>query len=78
MNTSEMDPIEPGTNPYLSDAFNMGMTLGTNVVVMFGNHQNEECKYLIVVNTETGERLRITFEVPEPARCHICGQIGGH
>ena len=60
MNTEALIPIEPG-NPFLSDLFNMGTQIGTNCTVMYGKHTNERCAYLIVVNTETGERIRVTF-----------------
>jgi hypothetical protein len=43
------------------DLYHMLKTLGTNVTVLIANHQNERAKYLIVVNTETGESFRIVF-----------------
>jgi len=51
----------PAGNPFLWDAYNMGITVGKNCTVMMGNHTNEVCTYLIVVNTDTGERILINF-----------------
>jgi hypothetical protein len=39
----------------------MGVRIGRNVMVMMPNHDSEECNYLIVVNTRTGERKKLTF-----------------
>jgi len=70
INVKPMEPMEVeaedkeqniSINPFCQDAFNMGEQIGTNVTVMFGNHDHEHCDYLIVVNTKTGERIRITF-----------------
>jgi hypothetical protein len=60
MIVKEMEKIVPG-NPFLSDAFNMGVQIGTNCTVMMANHESEFCKYLIVVDTTTGERIKIMF-----------------
>jgi len=51
-----------GDNPFCYDAFHMGMTVGSNVIVMMPNHSREECPYLIIVNTVTGERIRVSFK----------------
>jgi hypothetical protein len=56
------EPFPANENPFLHDSYNMGTTIGTNVTVMFDNHASERCNYLIVVNTETGERVRIVFD----------------
>lgn len=48
-------------NPFCQDAYHMGTYLGKNVCVMYPNHSTEECPYLIIVNTRTGERLKINF-----------------
>jgi hypothetical protein len=61
MRVRALPPVEPG-NPFLGDLFNMGTTVGNNVTVMYGKHATERQAYLIVVDTETGERIRITFQ----------------
>jgi hypothetical protein len=58
---SEMDPVAPG-NPFLSDAYRMGTYIGTNVAVMFEKHPHEQHGYIVVVNTDTGERIRVTLD----------------
>lgn len=60
MQIEQMDKIEPG-NPFLSDFCNMGTTMGTNCTIMYGTFPSDRLRYLIVVNTETGERIRIKF-----------------
>ena len=62
MKVELLSSFPPGENPFCHDHFNMGQTMGKNVTVMFGNHSSEEMGYLIVVNTRTGERIKITFE----------------
>lgn len=57
----QMDPILVGSNPYEFDHYNMGHTLGTNLVLMYANHSNQVCKYLILVNLEDGTRTRLIF-----------------
>lgn len=58
LKTEEMEPIKPG-NPFLSDSVHMGERLGTNVCVMFMRFPDEYHDYLIVVNTRTGQRLKV-------------------
>ena len=60
MITEQLLSFKPG-NPFSEDLCHMGVTLGTNVVVMYPNHPLEEMKYLIIVNTNTGERMRVTI-----------------
>lgn len=58
----KLSPIPAGENPFLHDAYNMGRYIGKNLLLMQGNHDNEECKYIILVNQKTGERVRLIFE----------------
>lgn len=60
MKIESLENYGPG-NPFLFDAYNMGIEIGNNVTIMMGNHKNEECKYVIIVNTDTGERIRVTL-----------------
>lgn len=57
---SKMTPISPG-NPYASDAFHIGTTIGKNVTIMYSNFPDDICNYIIVVNTDTGKRVKISF-----------------
>lgn len=59
---NKMENILPGSNPFLHDTYNMGTKLGTNLTVMFQNFEDQEAPYLIVVNTETGERVKLVFK----------------
>jgi len=61
MKVIEIEKIKPG-NPFNEDFYNMGIQIGTNVTVMMDNHSDKVCKYLIVVDTTTGERIKILFE----------------
>lgn len=58
---SKMDSIPAGENPFWHDHFNMGEMIGTNITIMFPCHQTEYCSYLIIVNTDTGERIRVNI-----------------
>lgn len=62
-NMQPMVPNSDGTpfNPFNQDSYHMGVQLGSNVTIMMENFENSPCKYLIVINTITGERKRITF-----------------
>lgn len=71
----QMNPIPPKSNPYAHDLFNMGMALGTNLTVMMANFDNQRCNYLILVNTETGERMRIEIDEPEAERMMLVSDI---
>jgi hypothetical protein len=53
-----IEQFEPG-NPYRQDLYHMGSMVGSNIEVMYPCHSTERCKYLIIVNKETGERIRI-------------------
>ena len=53
---------KPNTNPMLQDLYHMGQRMGKNVDLLFSTHASEEMKYLIVVNTKTGESIRIEFK----------------
>ena len=59
--TTLMEPIKPG-DPFRSDHFRMGTTLGTNVTAMFDKFDNQKQEYIILINTDTGERLRVDFK----------------
>ena len=61
MNIIDLDPIPANDNPFKHDSYNMGYTIGTNVMVMFEHHASEKQKYLIVIDTTTGERKKIIF-----------------
>lgn len=59
--TTRLPDFPPGSNPFEYDMYHMGIPVGRNIIIMMGNHDNEICDYLIVVNTETGERIRVEF-----------------
>ena len=44
------------------DSFHMSQRMGTNVDLMFRTFSKDNMKYLIVVNTDTGESVEITFK----------------
>lgn len=49
-------------NPFRQDLFHMGTKLGSNVTILHRNFDSQEAKYLIIVNTKTGERMKLEFE----------------
>jgi hypothetical protein len=48
-------------HPFEHDMDNRGTKLGSNVLVMHRNFDNCFCSFLIVVDKNTGERIKITF-----------------
>lgn len=61
MKATEAEKEEGYINPFLQDSFHMGTRLGKNVIIMHRNFDSDDASYLIVINTKTGERKRITF-----------------
>lgn len=53
--------MPPNSNPFHYDTFNMGRYVGTNVAIMFGKFEDDRHDYLIVIDRETGEAVRISF-----------------
>lgn len=60
MKVTKISSINPG-NPFLSDFEHMGVQLGTNIMAMMMTHTTQKMTHLIIVDMETGERLRIDF-----------------
>jgi hypothetical protein len=55
-------PQTPNTNPFLEDQYHMGNQIGKNLWLMYPNHPDEVCKYLILVDEVSGERVRINID----------------
>ncbi len=51
----------PNDNPFWHDNFNMGHKIAENVYAMFATFPSQKASFLIVINTETGERVKLTF-----------------
>jgi hypothetical protein len=49
-------------NPFLHDGVNMGQHIGAGLLLMYGNFSTEKCRYLILVDETTGERVRIIID----------------
>lgn len=66
---SPMTPIPAGDNPFRHDSFNMGSNLVRGWMVMYPGFDNEEkplsLPYVILVNTRTGQRIRIDMVVAD-------------
>lgn len=58
-NQGDRMPVEENPNPFVHDLFHMGVSMGTNCMVMMANHSDQKCHYLKIVNTETGEVLYV-------------------
>lgn len=75
MDISVLDPIPPNSNPFKYDMYNMGTRVSSNVMIMHETFNEQKAKYIIVVNTETGERLRIDFKEDSSKcspKCEVC------
>ena len=57
-----LNPIPPKSNPFSYDSYNMGTKIGANCTVMYDKFPRENHSYLIVINTATGERVKLEFE----------------
>jgi len=62
MQIETMDPIPAGENPFLYDHYHMGTRIGENIIIMHAKHTEQKQGYVIVCNTETGERFKIHFD----------------
>ena len=62
---SPMRPSQDDTpiNAFRQDPYHMGQDLGTNVTIMYANHADSPCSYLIVIDRMTGERVQIEFPI---------------
>lgn len=69
--TPNADPAQR-INPFLQDMGNMGTYIGKNLGVMFGNFQQEDCSYIILVDLVTGERIKVEIKTA----CVKCGKVG--
>lgn len=57
--TRDMDPIPPNSNPFEHDPYNMGTKIGKDLMMMHGNHPHNAMSYFILVDTVSGERIRV-------------------
>lgn len=73
----KMDKIDPG-NPFNTDQYRMGTDLGNNVTAMFQNFAKDRADYVIVINTVTGERVKIHFGDDVDDEIHIPKQFRLH
>ena len=60
--TAELSAFPENANPYAHDAYHMGQSIGSNAHIMLPNHNSEYCPYVIVINTVTGERIKVLFD----------------
>lgn len=65
MKLTELPPIPVGANPFNHDLFNMGTRLGKGITVMHRNFPDAPCPYLIIIDSNTGKRVRIDITDPE-------------
>lgn len=52
----------PNSNPFHHDYYHMGVKIGENIYVMFAKHSDEVHDYVILVNTQTGKRVKVALE----------------
>lgn len=65
MRIETMKSIPAGDNPFCHDWYHQGVQVGDNVVVMFASNRDEKCRYLIIVDTDTGRRVKVTINNKE-------------
>ena len=54
-------PSFPPGNPFHHDLYHMGTEIGRNLLVLHAKFPGEQHDYVILVNPETGERLRVSL-----------------
>ena len=54
-----MESIPPGENPFNRDLDNMGTWIAKNILVMYPTHPTQNGKFVIIVRTDTGDRMKI-------------------
>lgn len=59
-----LKPFPPGANPFLHDIQNMGTRVASNVMIMHMSHDTEKTNWIVIVNTDTGERVRVDLDEP--------------
>lgn len=65
----KLESFPAGENPFLHDIFNMGTSIAKNVMIMHRTHDTEKADYFIIVNTETGERLKVVINTKNDEKC---------
>lgn len=53
------------------DMYHMGISVGPNVTILFTNAKGQRTDYLIIVDKETGERIKIAFVAQGLPQCAI-------
>lgn len=61
---SHRHTFKPG-NPMLQDKYRMGTSLGTNLLILHEGYPGEDWEGFEVVNTATGESMRVKLTKPE-------------
>ena len=61
MKASKHKNYDPGVDLMHQDCYHMGHKLGTNVDLLFATHPSEKMKYVILVDTDTGESIKVEF-----------------
>lgn len=68
MEFTKLSSYPPGANPFNHDLSSMGTRLASNVMAMHLNHTDAPSDCLVLVDTETGDRVGIHFVKTEVAR----------
>ena len=59
---SFLDKWPENCDPVQEDFGHIIVPMGSNISMLVENNIREKCRYIIVVNQETGERIRLNFE----------------
>lgn len=70
-----LKPFPPNENPFNHDLFNMGTKMGKDLMIMHANHDTEDCKYIVLINTKTGERVKIEFDTTQESSYCMCDRL---
>ena len=59
MQVEKIESYPPNCNPYEHDPTSIGTQVGVNVTILCNTHWDQKCNEFVIVNIETGERLKI-------------------
>ena len=63
----KLEAFPPKSNPFNHDALHVGQNFGKNHMLMWSQDSSKSLKYFILIDTDTGKRIKFTVEADEEA-----------
>jgi hypothetical protein len=58
----ELSSLPAKENPFEHDASHHGVTVSDNCVILYSSISNARTEYVIIINKQTGERLKVYLD----------------